>query len=169
MELLTSPDLHAQELFPPPPEGETFAALHRQLELLRPVLSGWKFNEGDGQGQGPGSQRPGVTFTFGDGFTGLVALEEDEVVVEVYAGKCPMDAAALRMMLRHKASWPWMTRGRMVEGGVMIYLNSRHLRTDVLGGLTAHLLAGMEVAFWQRAQLNIWWSRLEWAVREPLA
>ncbi len=164
MEPLTSPDLHAQEPFPTPPEGETFAVLHRQLELLRPVLSGWRFNESDGQGE-----RPGLMFAFGDGFTGSVALEEDEVVVEVYAGKCPVDAAALRMMLRHKASRPWMTRGRMVEGGVMIYLNSRHPRADAPGNLMVHILAGMEVAFWQRAQLNIWWSRLKWAVREPQA
>ena len=169
MEPSTSPDLQAQELFPAPPEGETFAALHRQLELLRPVLGGWRFNEGDGEGQTPGSQRPGVTFAFGEGFTGFVALEGDEAVVEVYAGHCPMDAAALRMMLRHKASWPWMTRGKVVEGGVLIYLNSRHLRADALDGLTALLLAGIEVAFWQRAQLNIWLTRMEWAARESQA
>lgn len=161
MEHLMNPEV---ELYPDAPDTEAFGLLHIHMMNLKPLLTCWRFEERMTDGV-----RPGVAFTFGDGFTGRVMLEQEELVVEVYAGICPMDADALRMMLRHKAWWRWMTRGASTEKGVLIYLNVRHPLAQGLDELTDIIVSGVEMAYKQRAELDVWWSRLRWAVGETQA
>ena len=160
MEALTITETPEQSnwRYPEPPEGQDFANLHRHLVNLKPLLAGWVFHLGEEEGP-----RPGVGFVFGNGFTGQVALEEDTYVAEVYAGMCPMDADALRMMLRHKAWWRWMTRGVVIGDQMKIFLNVRQFRSEGLEDLTGVIVSGIEMAYKQRAELDIWWSRTNWA------
>ena len=160
MEPLTIPETPDREieLYPDPPEGQDFAVLHRHLTTLKPLLGGWTFQLDKSEGA-----RLSVGFVFGNGFTGQVALEEETYVAEVYAGMCPMDADALRMMLRHKGWWRWMTRGMIVGNQVKIFLNVRQFRTEGLEDLTGVIVSGIEMAYKQRAELDIWWSRTNWA------
>jgi hypothetical protein len=90
-------------------------------------------------------------------------------IAEVYAGVCPMDADALRMMLRHKAWWRWMTRGVIAGEQVKIFLNVRQFRSEGLEDLTGVIVSGIEMAYKQRAELDIWWSRTMWAQEQTQA
>lgn len=166
MEPLTIPETPVQdsELYPDPPEGQDFAILHRHLATLKPLLVGWAFQPDKTEGA-----RPSVGFGFGNGLTGLVALEETTYVVEVYAGVCPMNADALRIMLRHKAWWRWMTRGMIAGEQVKIFLNVRHFRTEGLKDLTGVIVSGIEMAYKQRAELDVWWNRTNWAEEKTQA
>jgi hypothetical protein len=166
MEALTTPETPEQdsELYPNPPEGRDFAVLHRHLVTLKPLLGGWAFQPDKTEGA-----RPSVGFVFGNGFTGQIALEETTYIAEVYAGVCPMDADALRMMLRHKAWWRWMTRGVIAGEQVKIFLNVRQFRSEGLEDLTGVIVSGIEMAYKQRAELDIWWSRTMWAQEQTQA
>ena len=161
MEHLINPEI---ELFPDAPDTEAFGLLHIHMMNLKPLLGRWIFEERVTNGS-----RPGVSFTFGESFAGQVLLEKEELVVEIYAGICPMDADALRMMLRHKAWWRWMTRGASTEKGVLIYLNVRHPLAQGLDELTGIIASGIEMAYKQRAELDVWWSRVGWAADETQA
>ena len=164
MDSMTVPEARQVERFPMPPADQDFAVLHRHLTVLRPLLTGWTFHPSDEEGS-----RPGVSFAFGAGFTGKVALEDDAYLAEVYTGACPMDADALRIMLRHKPGWRWMTRGVIAGDRVFIYLNVRHARTDGLEDLTEVILSGIEMAHYERGELNGWWNRTRWAQGETQA
>jgi hypothetical protein len=166
MEPLTIPDALDQEieLYPEPPEGQDFAVLHQHLTTLKPLLVGWAFQPDKTEGA-----RHSVGFGFGNGLTGLVTLEETTYVAEVYAGICPMNADALRMMLRHKAWWRWMTRGVIAGDQVKIFLNVRQFRSEGLADLTEVIVSGIEMAYKQRAELGIWWNRTNWSKEKTQA
>ncbi|AWN24272.1 hypothetical protein DKM44_14400 [Deinococcus irradiatisoli] len=163
MELSTGPERNEAERFPTPPQGEDFATLYRHLLNLKPLLTGWTFQEASE------TQRAGVTFGIKDNFSGQLLFTGDEFVVDMFAGKCPMDPAALRIMLRHKAWWRWMTRGVTADDGVWIFLNVRHSKAHSLDDLTIILSSGIEMAWKQRAELDVWWSRAKRATTKTQA
>ena len=64
-----------------------------------------------------------------------------------------------------------MARGKIVSDRMLTSLNVRHFRPEGLEDLIGVIVSGIEIemAYKQRAELDIWWSRTNWAVEKTQA
>lgn len=107
------------EPFPPPPPHPEVAHLAAQLDVLRPLLACWGWDEIDGQ------VVLLVMFAV-DHTTVRVILGDDQVNVDVYVTTMSPEVGKLTWLLSHNAMRRWKSRVSRVgeDGALQVYVQA---------------------------------------------